>query len=106
MRFALLLSYDGTHFRGWQVQKNARTVQGELEGAAEKLFGCKTKVAGSGRTDAGVHARAEKRGCARRIRLHARGKEKDVRLYGVFRALRIAAVRSVRRAAQRKARPR
>ena len=56
MRFALLLSYDGTHFRGWQVQKNARTVQGELEGAAEKLFGCKTKVAGSGRTDAGVHA--------------------------------------------------
>ncbi len=56
MRFALLLSYDGTHFCGWQVQKNARTVQGELEGAAEKLFGCKTKVAGSGRTDAGVHA--------------------------------------------------
>lgn len=39
MRYALLLSYDGTHFCGWQVQKNARTVQGELEGAAEKLFG-------------------------------------------------------------------
>jgi tRNA pseudouridine38-40 synthase len=56
-RYKLTIEYAGTKYSGWQKQKNARTVQGELEsaiGAAtrEKTFECM----GSGRTDAGVHA--------------------------------------------------
>ena len=56
-RFKVYLEYEGTRYSGWQIQKNARTVQGEILRACHDIF----KVAeiefyGSGRTDAGVHA--------------------------------------------------
>lgn len=55
----LVLHYDGAGFSGWQRQPEQRTVQGVLENALERL--CTTPIAalGSGRTDAGVHARGQ-----------------------------------------------
>ena len=50
------ISYDGTHFQGWQIQKNGRSVQGELERALAELHGHPVGLTGSGRTDSGVHA--------------------------------------------------
>jgi len=52
----LTLEYDGTRYYGWQEQKNARTVAGELRIAAEALFSKPVEIAGAGRTDSGVHA--------------------------------------------------
>ncbi len=54
--FKLILEYDGSKFSGWQTQTNARTVQGELQSAADELFGVEVDLQGAGRTDAGVHA--------------------------------------------------
>ena len=55
--FKLYIEYEGTRFSGWQIQKNARTVQGELSDAIKKIFNVsKFDFQGSGRTDAGVHA--------------------------------------------------
>ena len=54
--YKLVLEYDGSKFSGWQTQINARTVQGELQRAADELFGTAVDIQGSGRTDAGVHA--------------------------------------------------
>jgi tRNA pseudouridine38-40 synthase len=51
-----VIEYDGTAFAGSQVQPNARTVQGELEMALNRLMGEETRVRLAGRTDAGVHA--------------------------------------------------
>lgn len=57
MNIALVLSYDGTNYHGWQVQKNGASIQAEVESALEKLLGQHVHVSGVGRTDAGVHAR-------------------------------------------------
>lgn len=53
------MEYDGTRYSGWQEQKNARTVMGELHRAACEYFGGTVELQGSGRTDAGVHALAQ-----------------------------------------------
>ncbi len=56
-RFKLTLEYAGTRYSGWQKQKNARTVQGEIEDAVADVSGERGfEFQGSGRTDAGVHA--------------------------------------------------
>lgn len=55
-RIRLDLAYHGAVFCGWQIQPQNNTVQGELEKALHKLYGCSIGVQGAGRTDAGVHA--------------------------------------------------
>lgn len=55
----LIIAYDGTDFCGWQRQENQRTVQGVIEQALEKIHGEKITLAGSGRTDSGVHAKGQ-----------------------------------------------
>lgn len=60
--YKLLVAYDGTDYGGWQIQPNAPTIQEELMKAAEKLGIQNVKIVGAGRTDAGVHAKAQ---CAR-----------------------------------------
>jgi len=55
----LTISYDGTDYAGWQIQKNGWTVQAEIEKAIKKVFGKGHRVHGAGRTDAGVHAKAQ-----------------------------------------------
>lgn len=60
MRYKLLIEYDGSRYSGWQLQKNDRSIQGELIAAATKIFGAAPiELYGSGRTDAGVHARGQ-----------------------------------------------
>ncbi len=55
----LEIQYEGTRYRGWQIQKNARSVQGEIYKAAEEVFRQEVDIGGAGRTDAGVHALAQ-----------------------------------------------
>ena len=56
MKYFAKIRYLGTDFCGFQVQPECRTVQGELNIAAEKLFGCPCHITGCSRTDSGVHA--------------------------------------------------
>jgi tRNA pseudouridine38-40 synthase len=59
-RFKLTIEYAGTRYSGWQIQKNAKTVQGEIDRAVRTVTGRKDfELYGSGRTDAGVHAIAQ-----------------------------------------------
>jgi tRNA pseudouridine38-40 synthase len=55
----IAVAYDGTHFHGWQVQPNLPTIQGVLEEILGGIEKKRVHVAGSGRTDAGVHALAQ-----------------------------------------------
>ena len=56
-KFKLYIEYDGTRYSGWQKQYNAKTIQGTLLKAADKIFkDSKADIQGSGRTDSGVHA--------------------------------------------------
>jgi len=58
-RFRLTLEYDGTDFAGFQLQPDARSVQGELERAIAEITREQRRVVPAGRTDAGVHARGQ-----------------------------------------------
>ncbi len=55
-RILLRVAYDGTNYHGWQVQSNAKTIEGELNRVLTQLTGEKIQVTGASRTDAGVHA--------------------------------------------------
>ncbi len=57
--YKIILEYDGTNYSGWQTQKNAKSIQGTLIGAAENILGMPVEIQGAGRTDAGVHALAQ-----------------------------------------------
>ncbi|MGM0404133.1 MAG: tRNA pseudouridine(38-40) synthase TruA [Thermodesulfobacteriota bacterium] len=57
--FKIIIEYDGTDFNGWQIQAAGRTVQGEIEKALFQMTRKPVRIAGSGRTDAGVHALAQ-----------------------------------------------
>jgi len=55
-RFKCVCAYDGTDFNGWQSQPDGGSVQDLIEARLEKIFGKKTRIHASGRTDSGVHA--------------------------------------------------
>jgi len=59
MVLKLTLEYDGSNYSGWQLQPRHDSVQGRIEAALERIFGAPVRVFGSGRTDAGVHARGQ-----------------------------------------------
>lgn len=57
MNYKAVVQYEGTRYRGWQVQGNTEnTIQGKLEAVLSRMEGAPVEVHGSGRTDAGVHA--------------------------------------------------
>ena len=55
-KYQILVEYAGTNFRGWQIQKKGKTIQGLIQEKISKLLKEKITLFGSGRTDAGVHA--------------------------------------------------
>lgn len=56
MNYKLTIAFDGKNYHGWQFQKNAPTVQGEMTRIAESFFSSEVSVTGCSRTDSGVHA--------------------------------------------------
>lgn len=56
MKYKVIVSYDGSDFDGYQIQKDKRTVQNEIQVALKKLYQKDIKISSSGRTDKGVHA--------------------------------------------------
>lgn len=67
--FRLVLEYDGTNYHGWQRQQGMLTIQEVVESRLEIMLGTPIKVRASGRTDAGVHARAQEVNFYARTRL-------------------------------------
>ena len=59
LRWKCLLAYDGTGFAGWQKQPSGLAVQDKVEEALAQIFGARVRTIGSGRTDAGVHAKGQ-----------------------------------------------
>ena len=60
MNYRITVCYDGTRYKGWQSQKSTdATIQGKLEAILAKETGMQVDVIGSGRTDAGVHAKGQ-----------------------------------------------
>ncbi len=55
-RVKLIIAYDGTAYHGWQIQSNARTIEGVVTEALTSLLGTAPELIGASRTDAGVHA--------------------------------------------------
>jgi Pseudouridylate synthase len=58
-RYQILIEYEGTNFRGWQIQKKGKTVQGLLQEKISKLLKEKVIIYGAGRLDVGVHAKEQ-----------------------------------------------
>lgn len=60
LNYKLIIAYDGTRYKGWQKLKNNNdTIQGKLENVLSRMTGEEIQLIGAGRTDAGVHARAQ-----------------------------------------------
>src|SRR5271155_2987630 len=59
MVLKLTVEYDGGNYSGWQLQPRHDSIQGRIETALERIFAAPVRVFGSGRTDAGVHARGQ-----------------------------------------------
>ena len=59
MRYFIDISYNGKNYHGWQIQKNAVTVQTTIQDVISKILGKSTDIVGSGRTDTGVHAKSQ-----------------------------------------------
>jgi tRNA pseudouridine38-40 synthase len=59
MVLKLTIEYEGSNYSGWQLQVRHDSIQGKIEAALERIFETTVRVFGSGRTDAGVHARAQ-----------------------------------------------
>jgi tRNA pseudouridine38-40 synthase len=73
VRFLLTMQYLGTRYAGWQSQANATAIQNVIESALATMFGTPIRVEGAGRTDAGVHARAQRAHFDTSFPIEARG---------------------------------
>lgn len=59
MRYLAVVTYDGTHYAGWQIQPNGISIEEEIEKVLSRILNTPTKIYGSGRTDAGVHSHGQ-----------------------------------------------